>query len=306
MQACDDPRQWPFALVSRRAAEKKPDLVLHVGDYYYRETPCPAGVAGCAGSPHGDNWTAWDADFFAPATPLLSASPWVVVRGNHESCARGGLGWFRLLDAADAPLACPASSAPFKVRMGRVNLYVTDSADTEDTSAPKDAVQRFSAQLDAFGEDLRKGQGWILTHRPVWGLAPVAKLGPIGPVTIGINKTEQEAVRGRDLAGVQMIVAGHIHHFASYDFGPGRPSQLIVGTGGDVGDAGDTPKPVSRSVTIDGLEAASFGFEQYGYLLLDKAGADWVGAFRDLDDRLVATCRVHERQLSCKRAPKKG
>ena len=38
---------------SRLAAAQKPDLVIHVGDYYYRETPCPAGEAKCAGSPFG-------------------------------------------------------------------------------------------------------------------------------------------------------------------------------------------------------------------------------------------------------------
>ena len=58
----------------------------------------PAGLAGCAGSPFGDNWPTWQADFFAPAQPLLRAAPWVVVRGNHEDCSREGLGWFRFLD----------------------------------------------------------------------------------------------------------------------------------------------------------------------------------------------------------------
>ena len=48
VQASNVPRQWPFALVSARAAEKKPDLVIHVGDYWYRETPCPAGETGCS------------------------------------------------------------------------------------------------------------------------------------------------------------------------------------------------------------------------------------------------------------------
>ena len=53
---------------------------------------------GCAGSPYGDNWAVWQKDFFDPAAPLLAAAPWVLVRGNHELCSRGGHGWFRLLD----------------------------------------------------------------------------------------------------------------------------------------------------------------------------------------------------------------
>jgi hypothetical protein len=90
-QACNDPALWPFAAVADAAAAVAPDLVIHVGDYHYRETACPAGNSGCAGSPWGYGWDAWEADFFAPANSLLAAAPWIVVRGNHESCDRARL-----------------------------------------------------------------------------------------------------------------------------------------------------------------------------------------------------------------------
>ncbi len=118
---------------------------------------------------------------------------------------------------------------------------------------------------------------------------------------IPINETEQAAVRGRDLGGVQMVVSGHIHHFASYDFGGDRPAQLIAGTGGDLPDSGDSRRPRDAPTAIDGLDARGFAFAQYGYFLLDRAGEDWTGAFRDLDDHLVATCRLHDRALTCGR-----
>src|SRR5215813_822260 len=66
-QACNDPLQWPFAQVAASAAAMRPDLVIHVGDYHYRETACPPGNDGCSGSPWGYGWDAWKADFFAPA-----------------------------------------------------------------------------------------------------------------------------------------------------------------------------------------------------------------------------------------------
>ena len=47
-QACNDPNRWPFATIASAAAKLNPDLVIHVGDYDYRESPCPAGNAGCA------------------------------------------------------------------------------------------------------------------------------------------------------------------------------------------------------------------------------------------------------------------
>lgn len=97
-QACNDPAKFPFAHIAAAAAHERPDLIVHVGDYHYRENPCPAGNAGCAGSVWGYGWDAWDADFFTPAAPLLAAAPLAPVRGNHESCVRAGQGWWRLLD----------------------------------------------------------------------------------------------------------------------------------------------------------------------------------------------------------------
>jgi len=83
VQACNDAAAWPFARLATAAAAKKPDLVIHVGDYHYRESACPGGNRKCSDSPWGYGWDAWAADFFAPARDLLAAAPWVFVRGNH-------------------------------------------------------------------------------------------------------------------------------------------------------------------------------------------------------------------------------
>ena len=174
-----------------------------------------------------------------------------------------------------------------------------DSADTDDRGARPAAVARFSRQLSLLGADLAHGHGWIVTHRPVWGLTPVARLGPIGPLEVAINMTEQAAVQGHDLDGVQMIVSGHIHHFAAYDFGGVRPSQLIAGTGGDVGEDSDLARIRTDQVDLDGEQADRLTFDRFGYFLLDRTGADWTGTFRDIDDHVVATCRLHDRRLRC-------
>ena len=300
VQACDDPDQWPFTQVARLAAGHHPDLVIHVGDYYYRESPCPAGRAGCAGSPWGDNWTTWDADFFAPAAPLLAAAPWVMVRGNHEDCDRGGPGWFRLLDGADAVRACPAASDPMVIALSGLTLYVLDSAATDDRRAPFAAVAAFRRQLDALKTRPPGGPAWIVTHRPIWGLVPVARVGPVGPFEIPINATEQAAVRGRDLSAVRLVVSGHIHHFASFSFAGGdRPAQLIAGTGGDVGEPADTPKFLDDQVSVGRMMAHRFGFDRYGFLVLDRTGNDWNGGFYDVQDQPIAYCRLAGRALAC-------
>ena len=48
------------------------------------------------------------------------------------------------------------------------------------------------------------------------------------------------------------------------------------------------------------MPAKGLSFDRFGYLLLDRAGADWVGAFWDLNDHVIAACRLHGRDLGCK------
>jgi hypothetical protein len=302
VQSCNDAKAWPFAEVARLAAAQKPDLVIHVCDYYYREDPCPVFNMFCAGSPYGDNWETWQAEFFRPAAPLLAAAPWVFVRGNHEVCDRGGHGWYALLDASAKLLKCEGQTAPFAVDIGGLNLYILDSANTIDRKAPRFYVDKFARQIEALRPGLDSGQGWIITHRPIWGLVPVARVPPLNPVEIGINATEQAAVRGQALDGVQMVVSGHIHDFQSLSFGPDRPAQLVVGTGGDVGEAADIPRVRSGPRTVDGEAADFFTFDRFGYLVLERRGDDWAGAFHDAQDHIVATCTLHERTLKCLRA----
>ena len=299
VQACNDPKAWPFAEVARLAAAKKPDLVIHVGDYYYRESPCPLQLQACAGSPSGDRWDTWAAEFFDPAAPLLAAAPWVFARGNHEACRRGGRGWFLLLDAGPEPDACQAYTAPFAVRLGDLSLYVIDSAKIGDRSHVPADVAAIAGQLDRLGAALDQGNGWIITHRPVWGLIPVARLGPTAPLEVGLNFAEQDAVRGRALGGVQMVVSGHVHHFQALDFGPKRPAQLVVGTGGDIGEKADLARVYTERRVVDGLDANVFSFSRFGYYLMEKDGEDWSGTFHDAGDRVRARCRLHERRLTC-------
>ncbi len=169
-QDCNDPVKWPFAVVARLAAARHPDLVIHVGDYHYRETACPDTQPGCAGSPHGDNWAVWQKDFFDPAAPLLAAAPWVLVRGNHELCSRGGHGWFRLLDPHPEADRCSETTAPYALRIGSLELLLFDGADADDATADPTKVTFYHEQLQTLLANARS-HAWLLTHRPIWALA---------------------------------------------------------------------------------------------------------------------------------------
>jgi len=297
VQNCRDPSGWPFARIAALAAARKPDLVIHVGDYYYRETPCPAGNTGCAGSPYGDRWATWKAELFDPAAPLLAAAPWVFARGNHEDCKRGAGGWFRQLDAAPAVKTCPADSDTFAVDLGGPTLFVVDSNDTEDLIAPADKVARFAARLAS----VKPGPGgaWIVTHRPFWNSSRLGDLVADGMV----NATERAAVKDRNLTGVGLILSGHVHYFTSVSFGAARPPQLVVGTGGDTLDLDDATPPTIGTAPVDGLPAELFTMGHFGYFVFDRQGEDWVGHFYDTRDRTAAVCLLHRRTLAC-HAPK--
>jgi Calcineurin-like phosphoesterase len=323
VQDCNDPKRWPFPLVAARAAARHPDLVIHVGDYYYRESPCPAGAPGCAGSPHGDAWPAWNADLFTPVAPLLTAAPWIFVRGNHEQCGRGADGWFRFIDAAPMPQRCEddITAPPFTVRLDGLTLNVMDSADTDDVNAPANLVALFNKQFEQLGSAVETGHGWILTHRPIWGLDPkvVGKPRPgkeaaaesegMAPLLPGFNavdfpsnRTEQVASDNRKLTGTDMVLSGHVHLFTTLSFGESRPAQLVVGNGGDnpnVAVAG----PAIRTETIDDMPAKIHQLQRYGYFMMDRTKDGWSGTAFSVDDEVLGQCSFVGREASCLLSP---
>jgi predicted phosphodiesterase len=298
VQDCNDPVKWPFATVARLAAAHRPDLVIHVGDYHYRETACPADRPGCAGSPYGDNWAVWQRDFFNPAAPLLAAAPWVLVRGNHELCDRGGHGWFRLLDPHPDTVDCTATTAPYTLRIDGLTLLMFDSADADDDKAPPEKVAVFRPQFQSLLAEVPP-HAWLLTHRPVWALAQ----GRGVPQGATSNATEQAAIAGLVPPTLDMILSGHIHDFASYEFGPARPAQLVVGEGGDLNDA--ITQPLSAGIPIDGMKPRrAFTTPDYGFILLRHSPQAWSATVYSIADQVLAHCSLHGRDVFCRPAPR--
>ncbi len=298
-QDCNHPKGWPFARVAALAAAQRPDLVIHVGDYFYREGPCPLGKSNCAGSPYGDRFETWRTDLFDPAAPLLERAPVVFVRGNHEDCRRGGGGWARLLDAGPWRGACPQTDEAFVVRLGTLSLGVLDSSLADDRDASAADVARMVPQFERLKAELGTGDSFLLTHRPIWAAVPVSHMGPFGTIFVGLNATEQAAARGRIAPGVSMVVSGHVHHFAAYSYGPSRPAQLVAGEGGANLSESARLGPNRASLVIDGMTAAKTNFARYGYVLMTRGEAGWTIDAHDLDDRIVAHCHLIRRDLAC-------
>jgi hypothetical protein len=303
VQACNDPVAWPFARLAAAAAALKPDLVVHLGDYLYRESPCPQGNAGCAGSPYGDNWDSWAADFFAPAAPLLAAAPWIFVRGNHEDCSRGGAGYLRLLGptAYDPAAPCAEHQPPYAVHAGSQTIAVMDNASASDTSVDDKSVALYRADFDALkglGNVSPEGELWLASHRPIWA----AISGPLG-IPIGGNATMIEA--SGDLSAFQAIslmLSGHIHTFEAINYAAKLPPQIVAGHGGDNLD----PTPANLRGAIfqghsgvsvkDGLSVNGFGF-----LLLtrDPSAKGWIVQLYDSAGTPERQCRFVARRVDC-------
>jgi len=319
-QACNDAAQWPFAAVAAAAAGLHPDLVIHVGDYHYRENACPPGDPGCAGSPWGYGWDAWQADFFAPAQELLAVAPWIVVRGNHESCNRAGQGWWRFLDprpvipAQDCNEAANDAigdySAPYAVPLGSgadadTQFIVFDSSRVGTSRLPAGTpmYETYRAQFErAFALVARRQNGFFLSHHPVLGFAPnPAK--PLAPLPQ--NRALQsvlEALWPTVLfpPNVQALLAGHVHLFEAVGFATPQPAQLISGNAGAWLDAPlPAHLPAGTSPAPGAVSASLVSTNRFGFMTLDRDGAKWQIVARDVHAVPMLSCTLFERRLNC-------
>lgn len=318
-QPCTDGEAWQFAKVSAAAAGFKPDLVLHVGDYHYRENACPADIAGCQGSPWGYGWDTWQADLFKPAASLLASAPWVMVRGNHEECARAGQGWFRFLDTQpfSAARSCDDAandgtanySDPYAVRLGRdTQVVVFDSAKTGKVALkPSDAqfaiYQKQFQQVASMASQSGLANTIFTNHHPILAFAPVAGSAP-APGNLAL----QSAMSGLYAQayyppGVNLALHGHVHNFQAISFKTGQTATLVSGTAGDNLDvalpdplpSGATPAP---GAVIDQIaHHASFGF-----LLMERRpqpSKGWSFEAYTAAGKLLATCLQEGYALNC-------
>jgi hypothetical protein len=325
-QACNDPQAYPFRRLAERAAAWKPDLVVHVGDYEYREAPCEPSKADCAGSPWGYGWDAWQADFFGPAAPLLQAAPWVAVRGNHEDCARAGQGWMRFIDPrplrAESDCSDPArdasadDQAPYAVPLGggaQVVVLDMTTAATEPTPATDGRHAQFAADYVALARLAGKARyTFVAVHKPILGFAGELKKdqASLKPATRGIQSVFAEQNPQILPAGVGAVLSGHIHLWEQVGFSSNHPSQFIAGMSGTLEDvvpmpaslpAGATPTP---GAVVESFSSWTRGF---GYMTLERRRADaWDVTVWNLAGQVEKRCTLRGRRSRCESMAKTG
>jgi hypothetical protein len=282
-QNCGDIAAWPFPKIAQSIADVHADLAIHVGDYYYREDNCVAGIVGCVNY-WGDTSMSWNADWFAPAKPLLASVPLVLMRGNHEDCRRGGAAWFRYLEPSEAA-ACPAiggvsdGTPPYAIELPGLRLVAVDSAADSSDLPPLDParVAYYKANLEAARALAGGASGtvWLLTHRPPYTSANMTAVLTQAPV---------------DLSPFDAVLVGHVHDFVAVNLASFPP--LIVN--GESGDDLDAPGATQKYVTANGYAPgaqASYARKQFGFAVYTRTPRGWAISLRDVDgiERTVCT-----------------
>lgn len=319
-QDCNRPEAYPFARIAALAAAWKPDLVVHVGDYHYRENSCPADRPGCAGSPWGYGWDAWNADFFAPGRPLLGAAPWVMVRGNHESCNRGGQGFWRFLDprallpgrdcndAANDALG--DFSDPYAVGLGNgAQLIVLDTSNTtyKGLAAQDPRMAKYAdayLKMDALSR--KAPYNIVVEHHPILGFGATRDKAGAVQLFDG-DKGLQDAFGAVNPMllpkGVKAVLSGHVHLWEQVSFSSDHPTQFISGFSGTAEDIVPLPATLpDNAVPAPGAAVANISswVDGFGYMTMERTGAEqWNVKVWDTSGAVRNTCTITGSKSVC-------
>jgi hypothetical protein len=223
----------------------------------------------------------------------------VFLRGNHETCARGGEAWFRVLYPLPMPPTCVDYTEPYKIPLGGVDLLVLDSSIANDFAIPPDQVAAFTAQFEALRQ-MVTGDSWLVTHKPlyVFGHAGVQN----GFEQLFIDQEVLQAASANDFpAAIRLLIGGHVHLFETLSFGQGRPPQLVVGNSGTQLDPlVMTPLP---GLEIAGLEVTSGGnLSEFGFVTLQRYWRRWTATLRDVEGAPILRCLLRTENLNCEEA----
>ena len=301
---------WNFHQVAETIAALEPDLIIHVGDYHYRESPCPPGNKNCEGSPYGYNWASWEADFFQPAKTLLPRAAWVFVRGNHEDCERAWKGWFYFLDPRPLPTdpwqeaECQQYTDPYRVPTDDLSILVMDTAEIPDDYAaepnPK-TVARYAEEFTVMDElAATEKTAWLTTHRPFWAVASYLDTKTQTPQIAFTDLTLQAALKASVDGGipdvVKLLIAGHIHLFELLTFTDGRPPQLVFGGGGTELDPPITDSLLDKNPSVLqelGVEKQNIKtVHEIDFAVIESASRGWKVTIKRADGRDVTSFAV--------------
>lgn len=297
IQDCSNEKAWPFKQLSRSAYGENADVVIHVGDYHYREACADKEKCKKFADTITYEYPAWKADFLEPAQELLSSKPFVFVRGNHEDCRRAYAGYDKILNPIDNE-KCIENHENQYTQIGDLLIVNFDMASVDDkpldekSDSYKSLVKRYNEAYEYIKKSSAK-EVWIVTHKPVWGMSPYE--GKITPVNVNLQKIVERKPLPRQ---VTLTIAGHIHDFQLVK--QSRPIQLVVGQSGSALDP--APQVENQKFKMpSGYEIFSptISGTQFGYVVLEKADKGWIAKVKNVEGKTEHTCELWNLQKMC-------
>ncbi|QXK92174.1 metallophosphoesterase [Neoehrlichia mikurensis] len=233
-QNCKSQDKWPLERILYQVSQHNPDLVIHVGDYLYREKSCSDNTK-CNKGVYGDNFNTWKLDWLDPSKLLSKKAPFIFVRGNHEDCNRAYRGWFRYLSASsfvdvDKALCKNIVDSwiftPKQLGIGDLNFYIYDSSNISEMLFSKQDIKNVRSRF--LNKLHHESPMWLLTHRPLWSYIERRNVPYYGSLL------QVKAFSNLLPRNLLAIVSGHVHigQILRMKMKDNIVTQIIVGNSG--------------------------------------------------------------------------
>jgi predicted phosphodiesterase len=218
-QNCLDQDAWPFHKVAQSVAKENPDMVIHLGDYAYKNK-------------YNNNedqkknelmqWFFFKNEFFQPAKTLLETVPMIFIRGNHEVCSLMGKGWFAFLDPGKFQ-ECVDHTPTYKLNLDDLNFLVFDSSGSKNITG-----ETYKQEFINIEKSLDKPH-WMLIHHPVIMMPKLSDAKFFEKV----HSPEISKAFSSDITKqISLVISGHYHVAAYLERKVDKLKQLVLGNGG--------------------------------------------------------------------------
>jgi predicted phosphodiesterase len=295
-QNCNNLEDWPYPLIIQKVLNEKVDFVVHTGDYHYREHCSDSKVCAQMAPRTGYQWGAWWDDFYGPTQKLFQQTPFLFVRGNHESCERAYQG-FNPLSVLDKKFneACAEFDAIQLIEIGDLLLINFDDSAFEDRKTLTDSERAlWSTRFQKTAERIQQMSGprevWLLSHKPAFGFVPNADDAEPQEITDNLSSVLKQSGL---LKQIHFILSGHLHT-QQIVLNQENVKQFIVG------NSGTTLDSFGRKIMNQKLITTTDTKYSYGYSLFERQGfKKWKLSFKNTQGEETLSCQLKQQKLKC-------
>jgi predicted MPP superfamily phosphohydrolase len=304
-QNCNRIEEYPFSEIAKNVQKMRPDIIVHVGDYFYSKDEC-INDDKCKKRPHGDRLDTWKVDFFDNAGQFFNDAPIVFARGNHEACSRGGKGWFTLLDPSINFKKCQFFTTPYTIEFSKFRFLMIDSAYASDSeekfnelsAADKErTINQFNSQInETFSRMDNDKENIIITHKPIFSkeFRPWQQ-GLEFEANYLMNKSIDNSEYRNNLKNLKLILSGHTHTgmMIEYKDDGYHFYQAVIGNSGAFLNKANMLKSTDTKVfdkkIVNFFEHKDFGYSE---LLFGKDGVVSRFKFFKYDGKLIKDSKI--------------